>query len=95
MAGGDRSRKGLDQVLAMTLASGATLADAAQRAGVSERTARRRASEPEFAAAVEAFRADLVELRGRTCSEGTFGPCLAGSRTYEGVRPRVSGRSDT
>lgn len=55
-----RGRQSADEALAAALAAGSTLRDAARTAGVSERTAGRRAADPEFRAKVEAFRADLV-----------------------------------
>lgn len=58
MAGG--GRKSADDALAAALAAGQTLRDAATAAGVSERTAARRAADPAFQRRVEALRAELV-----------------------------------
>lgn len=44
----ERHRKGSDEALAAALAAGATIADAAARAGMSHRTARRRLTEAAF-----------------------------------------------
>jgi hypothetical protein len=55
MAG--NGRRNADEALAVAIASGRTLRDAAAGAGVSERTARRRHEDT-------AFRARVVELRG-------------------------------
>jgi hypothetical protein len=63
MAG--NGRRNADETLALGLAAGQTLTDAAGKAGVSERTARRRQDDP-------AFRARVVELR-RTMLQQSLG----------------------
>lgn len=55
-----RGRSSADSLLIAALASGATQREAADRAGVSERTVRRRLSDPEFCAAVEHARREMV-----------------------------------
>jgi hypothetical protein len=50
-----------DLVLASALASGACRKDAARRAGLSSRTARRRLGDPEFAAVVDRLRCEAME----------------------------------
>jgi hypothetical protein len=52
-----RGRRNADEALALALASGQTLRDAAAATGVAERTATRRWADP-------AFRQRVVELRG-------------------------------
>lgn len=61
--GGKRNpgRSACDEVLALGLARGLTLAEAATAAGVSERTASRRIAEPEFIARVGQMRSRLIE----------------------------------
>ena len=54
-----RGRKNADHVLAMGLASGQTLKEAAAGAGVSERTASRRGADPEFRQRVEQARRQM------------------------------------
>jgi hypothetical protein len=59
VAGGDRS--GADLALIAALASGQTVQDAAARANVSERTARRRLDNPDFRRRVADARAALLD----------------------------------
>jgi hypothetical protein len=56
-----RGRSAADDALVTALASGATVAAAAQLADVGERTVYRRLRDPDFRARVERARADLVE----------------------------------
>ena len=58
MAGGDRTNA--DSALIAALAGGATVHDAATRAGVSEHTVYRRLEAPEFSRGVTEARAELV-----------------------------------
>jgi hypothetical protein len=62
MTAGDRPRRrgAADAVLVAALAGGATQADAAAEAGVSERTVRRRLDAPAFRQDLDVARADLV-----------------------------------
>ena len=65
MAASDRSPEGRaaatdDPALVVALAAGATYAEAAAQAGVSERTARRRMDDPAFRAALDDARAEVV-----------------------------------
>lgn len=73
MNGGGSRRVGVDELLAAALASGKTLADAAQACGCSESTARRRSREPEFLRRVSELRAEMIgRATGRladTCAE--------------------------
>src|SRR5262245_58634963 len=55
-----RGRRNADEALALAVATGQTLRDAAQTAGVGERTAARRWSDPAFRCRVAELRADLV-----------------------------------
>lgn len=63
MSDSDRHRRGDPQLLA-TLAAGATQAEAAEAARVSERTVRRRLEEPEFRQQLAALRGEMLQ---RTC----------------------------
>ncbi len=56
-----RGRKGSDEVLLLALACGATIENAAQKAGVSRGTAQRRLKEPAFCQRLSALRADMVQ----------------------------------
>src|SRR3954464_15182527 len=55
-----RGRSGGDVVLVAALAGGATYEDAAKRAGVSERTVRRRLDDPAFKRQVDEARAEML-----------------------------------
>ena len=62
-----RGRNGANAILAGLLAAGLTLKEAAEQAGVSERTARRRWHDPRFLAHVRQLQADMVsQALGRT-----------------------------
>jgi hypothetical protein len=63
-------RKNADGALLMALAAGRTVQEAAQLAGVSERTAYRRLADPEFARQVSAARAEMVERAVGRMSDG-------------------------
>jgi phenylalanyl-tRNA synthetase beta subunit len=54
-------RKGADQVLLLALACGATVENAAHKAGISERTAYRRLDDPAFVQQLDQLRADMVK----------------------------------
>jgi hypothetical protein len=56
-----QGRKNADPVLALLLAQGKTVTDAARESGVCERTVRRRLADPEFVRQVDAARAQLME----------------------------------
>src|SRR6266849_10273894 len=56
-----RGRRNVDEVLLMTLACGATVEAAAQKAGVSRATVLRRLREPEFQHRLQEFRSDMVK----------------------------------
>jgi hypothetical protein len=67
-----RGRKNSDEALALSLASGKSTRDAAAEAGVSERTAHRRLSDPKFRAWVTSMRYRLIDdalarLAGGAC----------------------------
>jgi hypothetical protein len=71
MAG--HGRKNVDEALLLALAAGASAAHAAQKAGVSERTARRRLADPAFRARVGAERSRMVaDAVGRLAALGTL-----------------------
>jgi hypothetical protein len=54
-------RKGADQALLRALACGATVENAARKAGVSERTAYRRLGDPAFQHQLERLKAEMVQ----------------------------------
>jgi hypothetical protein len=56
-----QGRRNADEVLLMTLACGATLEAAAQKAGVSRATVLRRLREPRFQQRLQEFRSDMVK----------------------------------
>jgi hypothetical protein len=56
-----RGRKNVDDLLLIAWAGGATIRQAAERAGVSERTAARRLAEADFRRRAAQLRADLVD----------------------------------
>lgn len=55
-----RAKRAIDDALALQLASGMTIAKAAELAGVCERTARRRLKEPKFRRRLEALKREVV-----------------------------------
>lgn len=55
-----RGRRNADDALALALARGATLRDAAAEVGIGERTATRRWADPGFRGRVAEFRQDMV-----------------------------------
>jgi phenylalanyl-tRNA synthetase beta subunit len=55
------SQKGADQALALALACGATVENAARKAGIAERTAYRRLDDPAFRQRVNQLRLELVQ----------------------------------
>lgn len=61
----DPSRRRGNAVLATALASGATYAVAARQAGVSERTVKRRMTDPAFLAQVNEVHADTLQAGAR------------------------------
>ena len=63
-------RAGFDELLVVALARGDSFADAAAVAGMSERTARRRAGDPEIVAAVEHLRAEMVRRAAARLEDG-------------------------
>ena len=69
MAGGDRHRA--DTALVAAIASGATVADAARLAGVSERTVRRRLSDPAFRAELSRAHSAMLESTIGTLAEAS------------------------
>jgi hypothetical protein len=56
-----RVGKAADEVLLQALAWGATVENAARKAGISERTAYRRLNDPSFVQRLEQLRADMVQ----------------------------------
>lgn len=56
-----RGRRNADELLLTTLACGATLDAAAQKAGVSKATVLRRMQEPEFSSRLRKVRSDMLE----------------------------------
>jgi hypothetical protein len=56
-----RGRKNADDALLLALACGATIENAARKAGVSERTVRRRLADPAFKRRLDGIRGDMVQ----------------------------------
>ena len=56
-----RGRSGANTVITAALAAGSTQAEAGQKAGVSERTVRRRLSDPDFVMGIERARLELLD----------------------------------
>ena len=65
-----RGRRNADEPLAVALAAGRTIREAAEAAGVGERTATRRAAEPEFRRRVAALRGAMVQAALGRLSDG-------------------------
>jgi hypothetical protein len=65
-----RGRKNADDTLALALATGQTLRDAAAAAGVGERTATRRWADPAFRRRVADLRGDMVQRSLGRLSDG-------------------------
>jgi len=63
-------RRGADAVLVVALAGGATAAEAAKSAGVSERTVRRRLADADFVSRVEAVRSEMLDTAVARVSAG-------------------------
>jgi hypothetical protein len=72
-----RGRKNVDETLLAALACGATLEGAARQAGVSRRTAQRRAAEPEFQQRLAAARTDML----KRASAGLTGAAMESVKT--------------
>ena len=75
-----RGRRNADDLLAVELAAGKTLRDAAAAAGIAERTATRRWADPEFRVLVFQRRGDMV---GRAVGELTDGMTTAAKTLRE------------
>jgi len=65
-----RGRRNADEALALAVASGQTLRDAAQQAGIGERTASRRWADPAFRRRVSELRGDMVRRSLRRMADG-------------------------
>src|SRR5438128_2273858 len=61
-----RGRRNVDDMLLMALACGATLEAAAQRAGVSKTTVKRRLQDPKFCARLQEVRSEMVQRAAGT-----------------------------
>lgn len=61
-----KGRKQADQQLLLALACGATVENAARKAGVSESTVYRRLADPDFRRQLQGFRADMVQRTAGT-----------------------------
>lgn len=66
----DGGRRNADELLAAALAAGRTVRDAAGAAGVSERTAYRRLSDPVFTQHVAALRDEMVRAAAGRLADG-------------------------
>ena len=84
--GGHKGRTGADAVLVAALAAGSTAAEAAQIAGVSERTVVRRLSDPDFRRCVEVARSEIVERAVIMVSGGAI---MATQTLFDLMRPEV------
>ena len=89
-----RGRLPADERLAVELASGKTVRDAASVAGVAERTAHRRLNDPEFRARVTSLRDEMVSRAAGRLADGMAAAAdvlreqLAG--TDEGIRHKAA-----
>lgn len=81
-----RGRKSADEILAAELAAGRTIRAAAAAAGVSERTAARRLTDP-------AFKRQVTELRGRMVNRAA-GKLAAGMSAAAGVLRKLLASTD-
>src|SRR5262249_16669357 len=84
-------RSGADEALAVALARGLTIAAAAEAAGISERTARRRLKDAAFRARVKQLRGEMVERTVGALSDASGKAVrtlsrLLGPSTRAGVR---------
>jgi hypothetical protein len=68
--GGHAGREGADELLALALAQGQTIRDAAVSAGISERTATRRWVDADFRQRVSELRGDMVARASGLMAEG-------------------------
>ena len=88
MAGGDR--KNANGTLVAALAGGATIAEAAERGGVSQRTVYRRLEDADFRAAVQQARAELVtQAVARLAEAGGEAVATLRALLGEGTPPAV------
>jgi hypothetical protein len=87
-----RGRRNADDALALALARGATLRDAAAEVGVGERTATRRWAEPTFRGRVAALRQDMVARCLGRMADGSESVRLGAARAMLelGVKVRES-----
>ena len=85
MPGNKRQR--MDEILLTALACGASIEQAARKAGVSERTVYRRLRDPEFTQQLRAARADIRKRTSAALSAGS----LEGARALlDLVKPAVA-----
>jgi hypothetical protein len=64
----NKVRRNADPTIIAALLAGASLDDAAKRAGMSEQTVRRRLRDPEFRARLDAAETEMIETAGRALS---------------------------
>jgi hypothetical protein len=84
----ENGRRDADILLAIALASGATLTDAAAQVGISLSTAKRRAADSTFIELLDQTRVDIARaLRGRVVQ--------AGSRAIDTLEMLLGSRSET
>jgi hypothetical protein len=83
-----RGRQSADEALALAVAAGSTLRDAAGAAGVSERTATRRWADP-------AFRRRVAELRSDMAGRAAGRLAAAMSEAADTLRGLLAARSDS
>jgi hypothetical protein len=91
-----RPRESADDQLALLVARGKTVRDAAAEIGMPERTAYRRSTEPEFQAKVRSFRRAMVEeTLGVLTAEGVEAAKTLGQLQRPGTTPPAADETET
>jgi hypothetical protein len=89
-------RHAADDGLALSIAQGMSIRKAAEKAGISERTAARRVAEPDFRKRVVALRAEMTERAVGLLTAGLAGAVAVFlelcSSTSEGIRLAAAGQ---
>ena len=88
-----KGRESADERLAFALASGKTVRDAAVDAGVSEKTAHRRNSDPMFRAAVSSARANIMATAAGRLADGMTAATIVLRNLMEESRPELKLRA--
>ena len=84
-----RGRQSADERLALELATGKTVADAAVAAGVAERTAYRRLADAAFAARVRELRRSVVSVAAARLADGMAGAADVLRKLMDHADPHV------